>query len=348
MSRRLVYPVTISTIEEIKKSDFLVLIGFKECGWKTVTTKDSVAIGDTGLYFEVDSFLPLDNPAFEFLHSSGIKTLYTGEKGIRLRTIKLRGQVSQGLFLGWDKFPSIDKNLDAYEDALNVIQYKIEPSTSMSGDTVSQYPSHTPRSSQPRIQNELDFFKNYKGVAFERTMKLEGTSTSFICFDGNINPASHNIVYKANDKFGLWKYAEENGIDKALESLDLNITIQGEFMGPKIQGNIEKFEEHKFFVYNIYDIDAGQWYSRTERLDLISKINELLPDGKELLHVPTLDEEIYIFDIVESLDEILAMADGKSINANLREGDVYKSLEPIDGSYVQFKVISNKYLIKEK
>jgi len=346
--RSLVSTVTIDSIKEIKNSDFLVLVGFKENGWKCVTTKDSVTMGDIGLYFEVDSFLPTDVEAFEFLKKNGIQKMYTGELGMRLRTIKLRGQVSQGLYLSESSFPGFNIFSNSIQDDLGVIQYKIEPSISMDGDAIAEYPSHSPKSSQPRIQNELDFFTKYKGVAFERTMKLEGVSTSFIVNDGIVQPASHNTVYKANERFSLWTYAERIGLDKALEKLNLNVTIQGEFMGPKIQGNIENLEQNQFYVYNIFNIDSATWYSRKQRLFLIEYINFLMNNGNQLLHVPTLDESIKIFDEVDSLDELLDMANGPSMKAHLREGDVYKSLEPVDGSYVQFKVISNKYLLKEK
>ena len=354
MNRQLVNVVTVSAISEIPKSDFLVLLSFKECGWQCVTTKDSVRVGDTGLYFEVDSFLPVDNPAFEFMKKNGIKTLYTGEVGMRVRTVKLRGQVSQGLFLGWDKFLNIDKDEAISGDLgdlsllLNVIKYEVEPEISLTGDKIGEYPGHTPRSYQARIQNEPEFFTRYIDVEFERTLKLEGTSTSFIYNNGEVFPASHNTVYRKNDKFSPWKYIVEQGIDKAMVELGLNVSIQGEFMGPKINKNIENFKEFKFFTYNIFKIDESQWMSRSERKEYIWKINQLLSDGCELLHVPTLEASVKIFSAVKDLDELLKLADGPSINAKRREGDVYKSLKPIDGQYVQFKVISNAYLLKEK
>jgi len=345
--RKLATIQTVKDVLPIEKSDFLELLKFNDIGWQCVAKKGEFKSGDIGVFFEVDSFLPIDD-RFSFLEKTSYRKMFTGDEGYRLRTIKLRGTLSQGLFLPIDIFPEItDKTvLTDVTELLNVIKWEREPSISMSGDIVGDYPAHTPRSHQDRIQNCPEYFDLYKDVVFERTMKLEGTSTSFHYLDGEFDASSHNTTYARNEKFTPYKYSMELELDNALKVLNKNVTIQGEFMGPKIQKNIEGFTEFKFFVYNIWDISKSDWLSASERYSFMDEVNAIL--GKELLHVPILDKEIKIFSVVNSLDEILAMADGPSINAKYREGDVYKSIEKIDGSYVQFKVISNKYLLNEK
>jgi RNA ligase (TIGR02306 family) len=345
--RKLATIQTIASVLPIQDSDFLELLKFKDIGWQCVAKKGDFKSNDIGVFFEVDSFLPIDD-RFAFLEKTSYRKMFTGQEGYRLRTIKLRGTLSQGLFLPLDLFPEItDKTpLTDVTALLNVIKWERVPSISMKGDVIADYPSHTPKSHQDRIQNCLSYFNDYKDVLFERTVKLEGTSTSFHFLDGCFDASSHNTTYARNDRFTPYKYAIDLGLDSALQQIGKNVTIQGEFMGPKIQKNIEGFTDFKFFVYNIWDINKADWMSSTERFAFLNEINSFL--SKELLHVPVLDKEIKIFSIVNSLDEILAMAEGPSINAKLREGDVYKSIHKINGSYIQFKVISNAYLLKEK
>ena len=340
----------VKEIKEIKDSDFIELVTFENIGWQCVAKKNEFKKGDLGVYFEVDSFLPVDNKNFEFLAKSSFRKMFTGEEGYRLRTMKMRGSISQGLFLPLNLFPELKDRelLDNVSEELNVIKWEREPSISMCGDIIGDYPAHTPKSHQPRIQNCLEFFELYKDVKFERTMKLEGTSTSYHWVNSEMGASSHNTTYARNNKFSPWEYAENLKLEQALKAIGRNITIQGEFMGPKIQGNIENFAENHFYVYDIWDIDKSQWLIPSERHSILNVINDLLPNDKELRHVPVLDAEIKIFSEINSLEEILEMAEGRSINAKLREGDVYKSVEKVNGEYIHFKVISNKYLLKEK
>ena len=65
-------------------------------GWQSVVNKGTFKPMDNCVYFEIDSFLPF-RPVFEFLrHSSYKKNDIMGE-GFKLRTIKIRGEISQGL-----------------------------------------------------------------------------------------------------------------------------------------------------------------------------------------------------------------------------------------------------------
>lgn len=86
----------VDAIEPIPDADAieLAIVG----GWKVVTKKGEFNVGDPAVYFEIDSFLPEGEPAWQFLIDKSPKMM-GGVKGHRLRTIKLRGQISQGLIL---------------------------------------------------------------------------------------------------------------------------------------------------------------------------------------------------------------------------------------------------------
>lgn len=64
--------------------------------WECVVKKGEFKEGDLGVYIEIDSIVP-DKPIFEFLK----------DKKFKVKTIRLRGQVSQGLYLPMSYFPEI-------------------------------------------------------------------------------------------------------------------------------------------------------------------------------------------------------------------------------------------------
>lgn len=96
MERKLASIRRISEISEIPNSDMIELAIVD--GWKVVVAKDvGHKVGDIVVYCEIDSFLPI-REEFEFLRKSSYKKM-GDQEGFRLKTIKLRGQVSNGLIL---------------------------------------------------------------------------------------------------------------------------------------------------------------------------------------------------------------------------------------------------------
>ena len=94
MERKLASIRVISNLSPIEGADKIETATID--GWKVVVAKDvGHKVGDKVIYCEIDSFLPIRDE-FEFLRKSSYKKM-GGEEGFRLKTIKLRGQVSQGL-----------------------------------------------------------------------------------------------------------------------------------------------------------------------------------------------------------------------------------------------------------
>ena len=93
--RRLATVRKISRIDPIENADRIQVATVD--GWKCVVKAGDFSEGDAVIYCEIDSFLPV-RPEFEFLRKSSFKRMGDLE-GFRLRTVKLRGQISQGLLL---------------------------------------------------------------------------------------------------------------------------------------------------------------------------------------------------------------------------------------------------------
>ena len=346
----------IADIEPIPGADVIVCATID--GWKLVTQKsNNFQIGDLVVYFEIDSFLPVCEK-FEFLRKSSFKMMGT-EEGFRLKTIRLKGQVSQGLILPLSEFFFLNSegqpawpDGEAVTEGTDLTYYigikKWDPplAGNLSGKARGNFPSWLVKTDQERIQNTFKYKNRHKGQHYEASIKLDGSSMSVYVKDGYAGVCSRNLDLDSSDEGNLfWRTAKSTGLVEALEHdwefAHLNYALQGELMGPGVQGNREQLKEHHFYVFDIFDIDAADYVTPEVRNRIINVLNG---HGAKIDHVPVIG--IVCMDDFETVQDFLDYADAqKSINHPIAEGVVFKS---VDGSRNSFKVISNKFLLKEK
>ena len=360
-------------------------------GWKVVVKKGDFQVGELAVYLEIDSWVP--HELAPFLSKGSTPREYNGVKGERLRTIKLRGQVSQGLLLpihtvwtkhvDFHKFPEAntwDWQSDWTDDEvigldvtaiLGIQKWEAPLSAQLAGKAKGNFPSFIPKTDQERIQNcfgeiqkkakrfltekvwnaETQVLEehpvvvpaDFKEPTYEVTMKLDGSSMTIFRLDGELRVCSRNLELKID---------EENK-DNSFVAMALKIghtvvngmALQGELMGPGIQGNREGFTEHKFFVFDVFDIVKHEYLNPQNRRDYIDMCHVNNGPGTPvagLYHVPVIAIDA---KAPNSVEEGLALAEGPSINHKIREGLVWKCNE--DPSF-SFKTISNQYLLKSE
>lgn len=296
--------------------------------------------------------VPLDDVRFAFLIGRGEYEV-EGRKYSRLRTMKLRGELSQGLVLSLDDFKNdiaeIVGNVTLAE-ALGVIKYDPPESNHhsnklKSGQSGGAFPSFIHKTDQERIQNIV---RQYSEAAlndepFEITYKLDGSSTTVYVNENTFGVCSRNINLKIPDN---WNEADSHFIQAAVKAGWLfkliliklatgrNLAFQGELCGPGIQNNFESLDQHELFLYDIFDIDTQRYLLPMDRIELAIKY--------DIDHVPFF-ESLAVLPL--DINECLLLADGESgLNGKYREGLVFKS-HIRDFS---FKAISTKYLLEEK
>ena len=306
-------------------------------GWKCVVKKGEFKPNDLGVYYEIDSFLPTDNPEFEFLAKSSTRTHRDSTTGYKIRTVCLRGQVSQGLFMPLHKSLENAIEGDDVTALLNVRLFEAPIPVCLEGSMKGEFPSGLfPHTDVERIQNLSNDLPELKKLKWEVTEKIEGASESVYIRNGEFGVCSSNTEYLDTPENMLWTIAKQLKLKEKLEKSSRNLAVQGEIHGSKIQGNIYQ-KDISFACYSVVDIDTYKYLTPTERRALCEEL--------DIPHVPTIATELDL-DQFETVEDIVAYADGMSVlnPAVRREGLVFKST---DGSRM-FKAVSNKYLLGQK
>jgi RNA ligase (TIGR02306 family) len=269
------------------------------------------------------------------------------QEGFRLKTIKLRGQVSQGLILPISVLNPEGTNIyvDPFEgldvtDMLGIIKYEPPIPADLAGKVKGLFPSFIHKTDEERIQNLSSEYETYKeknkeDVKFYVTEKLDGSSATFFIKDGVFGVCSRNLELLETEGNSFWKVARELKLEESLVSLEKNICLQGELIGEGVQGNPYKVKGQTVRFFNGFNIDTQENIPFLEFVELTQKMN--------LTTVPILD---YDFTLPETVENMLEYADKKSeLNSNLdREGVVVRSYDRT----ISFKVISNKFLLKSE
>ena len=327
--RKLVSIETISDIQPIPNADNIVVATVK--GWEVVVKKGEFTVGEKAVYFEIDSWIPKEVAPF-LCNPSTAKT-YLGIEGARLRTIKLRGQLSQGLLLpilslvekGYDL-----SNVDNLDEILNIRKYEhvITNTTKAKGS----FPSFIIKTDEERVQN-LNY-QNYINKLYYCTEKLNGSSMTVFLRNDEFGVCSRNVNLKEEDGSKFWHVANLYNLREKLEKFGKNIALQGELIGEGIQKNPYQLNGNDFYVFTLFDIDNFKKAPYNVMKDLCCQMG--------LKTVPVLDLE---FRLPNERKKLIEFADGKSVlnQKTIREGIVCRTLD----NDISFKVISNKFLLKD-
>ncbi len=345
----------ILNIEPIPDADKIVTATV--LGWKVVVKKDEFKVGDLVCYIQIDTVVP-ELPEFEFLR----------ERKFRVRTIKLRKQISQGLIvplpagkwsegddlsdvIGVKKYEKPDNNPGLYEKPrmpkkwykkwvylfkYNFL-YKVFPK--LQRKSRSPFPKHLVGiTDEERIQNIPQILQSHAGKTFVVSYKLDGSSITII----------HNKVFgvskfricsrrfELHDKKNDW-YRVFVNTDFKYEILKLvkhfntnDIIVQGEAIG-KFNGNHHNLQGEQIRLFNIYT--NGRRLNQKEFLEVCMKNN--------IPHCPLYKETT----LSHTLEDILKESEIKDLlNPNVEaEGLVWRCVE----DNISFKVINNRYLLNE-
>lgn len=321
-------------------------------GWKIVTKKGEFKIGDYCVFFEIDSLLQ-PKEWNSFLHDKKDPT-----KKIRLRTVKLRGQVSQGLAMPLSIFPEViesynpDKSVDSIDpEGFNVTALlgveKWEPQADLNAEEKpkANFPFYIPKSDTERIQAYPGVIEEMQGREVYGTIKIDGTSTTFFQRGSEFGVCSRNLELYDTPTSKYWRMARKYDIQNRLALGNLvipaNISIQGETYGPGVQKNKLGLKELDLAVYDIFDIDNGKYLDYVEQQNVVKFLG--------LQPVQTVFLGIFKW---KSVDELIDYASTLLYpNGTPAEGIVIRPVvearsEALEGHRLAIKAISPVFLMK--
>ena len=360
MARQLASVRRISDIRPIASAGRIVVAQVD--GWECVVQKDEFHVGDRVVYIEVDSVVP-ERPEFEFLR----------DRKFRVRTIKLRGQVSQGLVLPLSILPP-----GSYADGADVTEVlgvtKYDPQAQQEALLLQRqpkapqnkfvkfmmrfkwyrklfvkpkrkggFPDWIVKTDETRIQNLPVLFdtESRRGTEFSVTEKVDGQSATYFLhrlskrrFEFGV--CSRNIHLGAPDESSYWTVAGKYNIENVLKQLigdHDTIVMQGEICGNGIQGNKYHISGYELFVFNLIFPDHKCTTAEIEEL--------VRPFG--LKTVPILEEGK---KLPSTIAELVEYSKGYSAvrKQQKREGVVMRNMR----SNISFKVINPDFLLAEK
>ena len=365
---------SIERIEEIRSIEGADAIeAARVLGWWVVVKKQEYKVGDLAVYIAIDSWVP--HELAPFLSKGKEPREYEGVKGERVRTVKLRGAVSQGLLLpidrlndqpficGWFLEDGIGTMLMVSEgqdvtEALGIQKWEAPVPAQLAGVARGTFPtSLIHKTDQERIQNcfediqardgkcltkkvwnaELEVLEEHDGILSDDFERPTYEKT--LKLDG-----SSMTVFRLEGEIRVCsrnmelKINEENaGNSFVAKALEISDKIpEGYAIQGELIGEGIQGNPEKITGREFYVFDVFDIPSYTY---LLPEDRRGFVDTIGLKHVPVIEEAAFAPD---SVDAGLEDADGPSLNAKLREGVVYKSNE---GSF-SFKCISTAWLLK--
>jgi RNA ligase (TIGR02306 family) len=338
MERKLVSIQEVSSVEPIVGADNIAQA--RVMGWTVVIKKGELAPGDPCVFFEIDSVLP-DGPSWsEFLRV----------RGFRVRTLKLRGVLSQGLALPVSildgAVPEVGVDV---RDRLGVTKY--EPVLPDTREIAGGFPTQVPKTDEIRLQSALEVLAEIAGRDFYVTTKMDGSSATYFragrgadgAPDDSFVACSRNWALRRGSN-AVWRAAERYRLEEVLPE---HMAIQGELCGPGIQKNRLGLSDLELFVFSVYDARRGGFLGYADFVAFSAE------HGLRTVPIERVVTGAEARDYQHTLEGWLDAARGTYAGtANRKEGIVVRPLvetrSEVLGGRMSFKVINNDFLLKDE
>lgn len=308
-------------------------------GWSLIVKKHEFQEHDLCVFFEVDSILPEEEWS-EFLRKNKFRI-----KTMKLNNMRTNGQpvISQGLALP----THIIEGVDPYDltigtdvtEILGVTKYEVIEEWIRQGIKKGNFHPFIPKTDEKRVQSYPEALEQMYGLPYYITQKLDGTSCTVVQDHNGIHVYSRNM--EVGEDSNYYQTALDCGIIDIVEHHPYR-AIQGEIVGPNIQGNKLKLSKNMFCAFNIFDLNQG----------LYEDFKKFFRDCEawNITTVPILESGSFFSYTLEELEE---MAKGFYLGTdNPQEGIVVRpqveKYSSVLGGRLSFKVLNVDFLLKEK
>lgn len=224
MSTFIVAVRRISKVLPHGNADKLDLAEVEGLAYQFVVPKGSAVPGDDVLYIPIDSVLP-----DELSVKLGVKNYLAGKDKNRVKTVKLRGAVSQGIVArpaaardGWSYERGVDYDIENADNFVEVASLLMD---------------------QPVFITE-----KLEGSNWSATRMADGTRF--------VSQHHYRIEPVEGATHDFWRVAQAQGLLDALDRIAADfggkqVTLRGEYLGPGVQKNIYKLAKNQVALFDI-------------------------------------------------------------------------------------------------
>jgi RNA ligase (TIGR02306 family) len=341
----------IESLTPANNADKLEIVKLVGLGWQIVAQKGIHKVHDVVLFVPIDTVVQRAHWN-EFLFKN------PDDKTARVNKVRLRGNLSMGIVIpaaevstylpiGTDVFGT---DVSAF---LGISKY--EKPLPMSGEAIGHRPAFIQMTDEDNLQSIPNILKEIVEIDLVETLKLDGTSLTAYRKDGHFGVCSRQLELKEGNN-AFWVAVKKYGIDKLLPE---GFAIQGELVGPGIQGNPLGLATIELRVFNVIDIEKQRYFSRAEIEDFLAghfydHSDNYPPRFPDLCAVPKLDEPLFpriklkasVAEIIEAYQKYV---DGLTYpNGKPAEGIVVRTTQTLQSSLtstgiVSFKIINSLY-----
>lgn len=339
----------IKSVGPIEGADRIQVASLAGMDYQFVIGKGQFEPGESVLYFPVDSVLPV-----ELTRKMGLEGKLSGKDKNRVKTIRLRGQISQGVVAEPGLVPAsvLGEGPEKITEFLGVTKYEA-PEVPCHDAVLKSLPDGVPVYDIESADRHVEVANWLMDQPVMVTEKVEGSNFSILVTkEGEVLVNQHHrtIIPKDGVEHTFWKVAKEQRIIDFARNIHENtgkkdIVVYGEMLGPGIQGNIYGLPKHKVLFFDI--MENRRWLPPQ---DFCWVVRDFYGSFGEFI-VPLLVMGTKLSDWLDGLT-IKEASNGKSALADvLREGIVIKPMEEQrhpDLGRLFLKQRSPEYLAKEK
>jgi|19_taG_2_1085344.scaffolds.fasta_scaffold00092_44 RNA ligase (TIGR02306 family) len=325
------FGVTKEKIGEVvnhPNADRLDIAKLEGMNFQFIVGRDQYKVGDDVVYFPIDSLIPPN-----VLARLGLVDRLAGKEKNRVKTVRLRGSISQGIVSDHDTLAgmsSIDKTDEQITNLLGVTKYEppVVPTTSGNLVKLPMGLSAYDIEGADRYTEAAELLMDQK-VAISEKVEGMNFSAGYCAQTGKtfVNQRNYSIEEIEGKEHMFWRLVRESGLLDYIEKFalsNINIIIYGEFVGPGVQGNIYKLDKHRVYLFDVKIND--NWQCPIGFTREVSKMAESAKVGTTLEIVPLLAIDVTLREWLDG-KTIQEASDGRSmIHDTKREGIVIKPM----------------------
>jgi RNA ligase (TIGR02306 family) len=315
---------TISEILPIEGADRIEIARVQ--GWQSVIRKGDYKVGDKVIFVPIDTVLP---PAEWNKH---LWDKNDPTKPIRVKTVRLRGAVSQGLIFPsslvsaqeiWDHMDDPDEDV-SIAGMLGITKYEKPIPACLAGEVKGDFPNQfVSKTDEDNLMSNIQAFEELKQCTqVYVSLKMDGTSVTYIKEEnGDFRVCSRNLELKDTEKNVYWQVARKYDLQNIMKP---GTALQGEICGPGIQKNPAGLKEIELFAFNYKNLKTNKYIA-------IQKNNLFEFELQKLQTVPFISRLHQGAIQYETLDSLQAWANNLLYdNGEPAEGIVLRGLNEKD------------------